>query len=180
MGGVLSKLTSGLWIEKFGFISLTWLTLACHVTSGLWVIFLVPENHERDRNVKNKFFDLKNLKALMKIFKKPRPGGARKTLLLLVIAGAILTLTTQGLGGVTALFIMRSPLCFGPELVGYFLAYRMFVSGTGGAVGVKLFRLFFSEKITAVIAIISQIVEMGILAFANRMWLLFLGRYLYI
>ena len=176
MGGVLSKLTSGLWIEKFGFILPSWLILACHVTSGLWVIFLVPENHERVRNVKNKFFDLRNLKVLINIFKKPRPEGARKSLQLLVIAGSILNLTIQGLKGVTTLFVMRSPLCFGPKLVGYFLAYRMFVSGIGGAIGVKLFRTFFSEKITAAIAIISQIVEMGILAFANRTWLVFSGR----
>ena len=176
LAGVLSQLTSGLWIAKFGFILPTWLMLACHVASGLWVIFLVPENHARDQKVKNKFFDLRNLKVLINIFKKPRPGGVRKTLLLLVIAGAILTLTTLGLGGVTAIFIMRSPLCFGPKLVGYFLAYRMFVSGIGGAVGVKLFRTFFSEKITAVISLISQILEMAILAFANRTWLVFLGR----
>ena len=180
MGGVLSQLTSGLWIEKFGFIAPTWLVLACHVTSGLWIIFLVPENQKRVKNIKNRFFDLKNLKILVNVFKKPRPDGARKCLLLLVIAGAVLTLTTQGLGGVTALFVMRSPLCFGPKLVGYFLAYRMFLSGVGGAVGVKLFRTFFSEKITGAIAIVSQMVEMAILAFASRTWLVFMGEYFYI
>lgn len=175
MGGVLSQLTSGLWIEKFGFIEPTWFVFACFLTGGLWAIFLVSENQDRVKNVKNKFFDIKNLKRLVNVFNQPRPNGARKCLLLLVIVGAILTLTVQGLGGVTALFAMRSPLCFSPKLVGYFLAYRMFLSGFGGAVGVKLFRTFFSEKITGAIAIVSQIVEMGVLAFATHMWLVFLG-----
>ena len=179
MGGVLSQLTSGLWIEKFGFIAPTWFVFTCFVTAGIWAMFLVPENQERGKNVKNKFFDTKNLKRLVNVFKQPRPNGARKCLLLLVIAGAILTLTVQGLGGVTSLFVMRSPLCFGPKLLGYYLAYRMFISGFGGAVGVKLFRTFFSEKITCAIAIVSQIVEMGVLAFATRMWMVFFGEYFY-
>ena len=176
MGGVLSRLTSGLWIHRFGFIAPTWLILACHVASALWVIFLVPENPERAINVKNKFFDFKNLKTLVDVFRKKREGG-RKSLLLLVFTGAIITLTTQGLGGVTALFVMRSPLCFSPKLVGYFLAYRMFISGLGGAIGVKLLRRFFSEMVTSGISIVCQMGEMVLLAFATRTWLVFLGRY---
>lgn len=174
MGGVLSRLTSGLWIHRFGFIAPTWLILACHVASALWVIFLVPENPERAINVKNKFFDFKNLKTLVDVFRKKREGG-RKSLLLLVFTGAIITLTTQGLGGVTALFVMRSPLCFSPKLVGYFLAYRMFISGLGGAIGVKLLRRFFSEMATSGISIVCQMGEMVLLAFATRTWLVFLA-----
>ena len=131
--GVISQLTSGLWIDRFGFIAPTWLVLACLLASGLWAVFMVPELHNQTANVKHKFFDLKNLKILVNVFKKPRPRGARKTLLLVAIAGAILTVTVQGLGGVPALFVMRSPLCFGPTLVGYFLAYRMFLLGFGGS-----------------------------------------------
>ncbi|XP_073241660.1 proton-coupled folate transporter-like [Porites lutea] len=172
--GVISQLTSGLWINRFGFIAPTWLVLACLLASGLWAIFMVPELHNQTRaNVKHKFFDLKNLKIPVNVFKKPRPGSARKTLLLVAVAGAILTVTDQGLGVVPALFVMRSPLCFGPTLVGYFLAYRMFLQGFGGVVGVKLFRICFSEKTTSLIAIINQMVEMGILAFADRTWLVF-------
>ena len=176
MGGVLSRLTSGLWIHTYGFIAPTWLILACHVASALWVIFLVPENPERVINVQNKFFDCKNLKTLVNVFRKKREGG-RKSLLLLVFTGADINLTTQGLGGVTALFVMRSPLCFSPKLVGYFMAYRMFVSGLGGAVGVKLLRRFFSEMVTSGIAIVCQMGEMVLLAFATRTWLVFLGKY---
>jgi len=176
MGGVLSRLTSGLWIHSYGFIAPTWLILACHVASALWVIFLVPENPERAINVKNKFFDCKNLKTLVDVFKKKREGG-RKSLLLLVFTGAIITLTTQGLGGVTALFVMRSPLCFSPKLVGYFLAYRMFIAGLGGAIGVKLLRKFFSEMVTSGISMVCQMGEMVLLAFATRTWLVFLGGY---
>ena len=176
MGGVLSRLTSGLWIHTYGFIAPTWLILACHVASALWVIFLVPDYPERVINVQNKFFDCKNLKTLVNVFRKKREGG-RKSLLLLVFTGAVINLTTQGLGGVTALFVMRSPLCFSPQLVGYFMAYRMFVSGLGGAVGVKLLRRFFSEMVTSGIAIVCQMGEMVLLAFATRTWLVFLGKY---
>lgn len=175
MAGVLSQLTSGLWISKFGFIAPTWLLLACHLTAAIWLIFLVPESQRVSVKVKTKFFNLKNLKALVNVLKQPRPEGLRKCLLLLLTVGSILTSTIQGLGGVTALFVMRSPLCFGPKPVGYFIAYRMFIFGFGGAVGVKLFTFFFSEKFTGAIGIISQIVEMGVLSFANRTWLVFLA-----
>ncbi|XP_020614310.1 proton-coupled folate transporter-like [Orbicella faveolata] len=174
MGGVLSQLTSGLWIHTFGFIAPTWLILACHVASALWVIFLVPENPVRAINVKNKFFDCRSLKTLVDVFRKKREGG-RKSLLLLVFTGAIITLTTQGLGGVTALFVMRSPLCFSPKLVGYFLAYRMFIAGLGGAIGVKLLRKFFSEMVTSGISMVCQMGEMVLLAFATLSWLVFLA-----
>lgn len=176
MGGVLSQLTSGLWIHTFGFIAPTWLILACQIAAILSAVFLVPEPRERMANKDNKFFDLKSLKALVNVFRKKREGG-RKSLLLLVCAGAVVTLTTIGLGGVTALFVMRSPLCFGPKLVGYFLAYRMFVSGVGGPFGVKFLRRFFSEMTTSAISIVSQISEMVLLSFATRTWLVYTGRY---
>ena len=174
MGGVLSQLTSGLWIQRFGFIAPTWLILACQIASVLFAVFFVPEPYERVTNKDNKFFDLKSLKALVNVFRKKREGG-RKPLLLLICAGAVVTLTTLGLGGVTALFVMRSPLCFGPKLVGYFLAYRMFVSGVGGPIGVKFLRKFFSEMTTGAISIVSQIGEMVLLAFATRTWLVYTG-----
>ena len=176
MGAVLSQLTSGLWIHKFGFIAPTWLVLACLMAAVLCVIFLVPEPHERVTNKDNKFFDLKSLKALVNTLRKKREGG-RKSLLLLLCASAVVTLTPSGLAGVPALFIMRSPLCFGPKLVGYFLAYRMFVSGVGGPVGVKILRKFFSEMTTSAISIVSQIGEMVLLAFATRTWLVYTGEY---
>lgn len=41
----------------------------------------------------------------------------------------------------------------------------------------KLFGNFFNEKIVGAIGLISQIVEMAVLAFANRTWFVFLGEY---
>ena len=176
MGAVVSQLTSGFWIHKFGFIVPTWIILGCYLVSGLWVIFFVPESHEKATHEKHNFFDIKSLKVLVSIFRKQREVG-RKSLLLLVFVVGILTLTTMGLEGVTNLFIMRSPLCFGPKLVGYFLAYRMFFDGLGGAVGVKLLGRFFSELTTCKISVVSQIGEMVFLAFATRTWLVFVGEY---
>lgn len=179
MGGVVSQLTSGLWIEKFGFIAPTWFLFSCFLVSAIWLIFLVPESQDISKRGKTKFFDLKNLKTLVYVLKRPRPGGMRKCLLLLLIAGSVLNATVMGTTGVTALFVMRSPLCFGPKPLGYFLAYRMFISGIGGAIGVKLLTTFFSEKVVCAVGIISQIVEMAILAFSNRMWLIFLGEFVF-
>lgn len=176
MIGVVSQLTSGFWIHRFGFIVPTWFSLGCYLICGLWVIFLVPESHEKATHEKHNFFDIKSLKVLVNIFRKQREVG-RKSLLLLVFVVAILTLTTMGLEGVTNLFVMRSPLCFGPKLVGYFLACRMFFDGLGGAVGVKLLGKFFSELTTCGISVVSQIVEMVFLAFATRTWLVFAGEY---
>lgn len=174
MGGVVSQLTSGFWIHRFGFIIPTWIILGCYLISGLWVIFLVPESHEKATHEKHNFFDIKSLKVLVNVFRKEREVG-RKSLLLLVVVSAIIYLTTLGLEGVTSLFVMRSPLCFSPKLVGYFLAYGMFLSGVGGAVGVKLLGKFFSELNACDISIVSQIGEMVLLAFATRTWLVFVA-----
>ncbi|XP_068743475.1 proton-coupled folate transporter-like [Montipora capricornis] len=173
--GFLSQLTSGLWIERFGFIAPAWLIFACFTASALWVIFLVPENYAQVSNEKNKFFDLQHLKRLVNVFKVPRPGGSRRILLLLLLTGVIATLTEEGMGGVVILYIIKTPLCFSPSLVGYFLAYALLTPGIGGAVGVKLFGTFFSEKITGGIGLVSQIIEMTLLSFATRTWLVFLA-----
>lgn len=176
LGGFISQLTSGLWIESFGFIAPVWLMLACYSVAAIWVIFLVPENCVRVSNEKNRFFELNHLKRLVNVFKVPRTGGSRRMLLLLMFVGAICTFTDEGLTGVKTLFIIKSPLCFSPSLVGYFLAYTMLIFGLGGAVGVKLFRTFFSEKITGGIGVVSQMIGMANFAFSNRTWLAFLGQ----
>lgn len=177
LGGFISQLTSGLWIERFGFIAPVWLMLACYSVAALWVIFLVPENCVRVTNEKNRFFELNHLKRLVNVFKVPRTGGSRRMLLLLMFVGAICTFTDEGLTGVKTLFIIKSPLCFSPSLVGYFLAYTMLIFGLGAAVGVKLFRTFFSEKITGGIGVVSQMIGIAFFAFSNRTWLAFLGEY---
>lgn len=92
-----------------------------------------------------------------------------------MLVGAISTFTDEGVAGVKTLFIIKSPLCFSPTLVGYFLAYTLLIPGLGATVGVKLFRTFFSEKITGGIGVVSQIIGMASLAFSNRTWLVFLG-----
>ncbi|XP_074614367.1 proton-coupled folate transporter-like [Acropora palmata] len=176
LGGFISQLTSGLWIERFGFIAPVWLILTCYSVAALWVIFLVPENCVRVSNEKNRFFELNHLKRLVNVFKVPRTGGSRRMLLLLMFVGAICTFTDEGVTGVKTLFIIKSPLCFSPSLVGYFLAYTMLTFGLGAAVGVKLFRTFFSEKITGGIGVVSQMIGMASFAFSNRTWLVFLGQ----
>lgn len=96
-------------------------------------------------------------------------------LLLLMLVGAICTFTDEGVTGIKTLYVIKSPLCFSPSLVGYFLAYTLLTPGLGAAVGVKLFRTFFSEKIIGGIGVVSQMIGLASLAFSNRTWLVFLG-----
>ena len=174
LGGVISQVTSGLWIEKYGFIVPTYFILVCAVAAGICAIFLVPETRTLDPNIKPRFFSLTSIKECVQVFRKPREGG-RWNLILLVLCSGILTLTTLGLSGVITLFVLKSPLCWSPSLLGYFMAYRLLLLGLGAAVGIKVLGKCFREVNVARIGMLTQIAGLVLFAFADRTWVVFLG-----
>ena len=77
MGGMVSQVTSGLWIEKYGFIVPTYFILVCALLSGVCSIFLVPETRQRDKNARIRFFNLGSIKECVRVLKQPREGGGK-------------------------------------------------------------------------------------------------------
>ena len=175
VGGLLSQLTSGLWLKNLGFIPPYWFIFACHVASTLCVIFLVPESTPKTAKKKIRFFSLDSFRAIWNVYKKPRNGG-RVNLIMLLIGDGIVNLGIMGISGVVALFVLRSPLCWGPTTLGAFMAFRFFMQGFGGILGIGILKRFMSEINVTRIGMVSLCVSLVFFAFCDRTWMVFLGK----
>ena len=141
----MSQLSSGLWIEKFGFAVPYWFICACLLASVVYGIFFLPESRPPcPRNERGHLFSWSNAKSSWHVYKNA-PQGSKRNLIILTICDCIVNINTQGASGVLTLFLLHTPLCFSPDLVGYFSALRLFLLGFGAAVGIKLFGLCMQE-----------------------------------
>lgn len=175
IGGVVSQLTSGAWLKNLGFIPPYWFIFACHVASALWVIFLVPESKQKVDKKKLRFFSFDSFKAVWSVYKNPRNGG-RKNLIMLLISDGIINLGVMGISGVVALFVLRTPLCWGPATLGVFMAFRFFMQGFGGIVGIGLLKRFMSDINVTRVGMLTQSASLLFFAFSDRTWMVFLGK----
>ena len=160
-----------------GFIPSAWFMLACYVLSGVWAIFCVQEIPRATNNENAiRFFSIENIKCFVNFFRKRREAG-RKNLLLLMVCEGVIFLSTLGIEGVKALYILKSPLCWGPSLVGYYFAFEAFVHGVGSVVGIHCFGRCFKELTVARIGMVTVILALTMLAFSDRTWMVFVGKY---
>ena len=171
----MSQLTSGAWLKNLGFIPPYWFIFSCHVASALWVIFLVPESKQKVEKKKLRFFSFDSFKAIWSVYRKPRNGG-RKNLIMLLVSDGIISLGVMGISGVVALFVLRTPLCWGPATLGVFMAFRFFMQGFGGIVGIGLLKRFMSDINVTRVGMLTQSASLVFFAFSDRTWMVFLGK----
>ena len=176
MGGMVSQLTSGLWIRAYGFIAPYWFIFACQAISFVYVVFLLPESRKATQE-KISFWSCYSFRKVFCIFKrnKARPS-AQRNLLMLNLSSGVMTMTTMGVTGVSMLFILRSPLCLSATMVGYFMAYRFALQGIGSVVTVAFVGRFVSQINTVRLGLLSHIAALVFFGFSDRLWMIFLGR----
>jgi len=176
VGGLVSQVTSGLWIKRFGFIPPYWFILACEVVAALYVIIFVPESKPRTTQTPRvRFFSLRSLKIIWSVYRDPR-DGYRRSLVMLLIGDGIVSLSTIGLSGVILLYVLRTPLCWSPTILGGFMAFRFLTQGVGGILGIGLLKRWLSEVNLTRIGLSSLLVSLVVFAFANKSWVVFLGK----
>ena len=180
-GGMISQLTSGLWIENLGFVVPYWFIFACLLMSVLYIIFFVPESRASSSTVDKKIiicklFSLSSIKRVWYVYKYPR-NGARRNLIIFTLCSGVIVLTTLGVGGVIVLFLLHSPLCFSAEKVGYLSAFRYFSHGVGAVLGIKVLGRCLNEVNIARAGIISLALSLLVFGFSKVEWLVFMGKY---
>lgn len=137
-------------------------------------MFCVSEIPRRANETAVRFFSLENFKSFVNFVRKEREAG-RKNLLLLLACAGVVYLVTIGVESVMTLYILKSPLCWSPTLVGYYFAFTMFVHGVGSVAGVEGFRRCFKELTVVRISMVSLILASVLLAFSDRTWMVFFG-----
>ncbi|XP_031551724.1 proton-coupled folate transporter-like [Actinia tenebrosa] len=157
LGGMVSQLTSGVWIENHGFITPYWFILACLLFSVLYTVFFLPESRPpSDVTEKTSLGSCQSIKRILAVYKAPREGG-RFNLILLTLSSAFSQIATQGSTGIVTLFVLHTPLCFSPEFVGYIAALRSLCIGIGAILGIKLLGIWLTELSISRIGIVSSI-----------------------
>lgn len=177
-GGMISQLTSGLWIENLGFVAPYWFIFICLLASVLYVIFFVPESRASSTEHKSirKLFSLSSVKRVWYVYKNPR-NGARRNLIIFTLSSGVVVLTSLGVAGVIVLFLLHSPLCFSAEKVGYFAAFRYFSQGLGAVLGIKLLGKCLNEVNIARAGIFSLALSLIVFGFSKVTWLVFMCEY---
>ncbi|KXJ11735.1 Proton-coupled folate transporter [Exaiptasia diaphana] len=172
LAGTIAQLTSGLWIEYLGFKNPLWFIVSLQSLACLYTILFVKESVKE--KVKANFFDLNSVRRLLQIVTKPRKNGRKNLVVALSILGTNIMITV-GLSAVIILYVLRSPLCWQPTLVGYFLAYRFFALGAGSVIFIYLLRKCFNEINVTRLGFVSQIAGMLLFAFSTKTWMVFLA-----
>ncbi|KXJ16174.1 proton-coupled folate transporter [Exaiptasia diaphana] len=176
VGGMVSQLTSGLWIKNHGFITPYWFILGCLIFSVLYTAFFVPESRLPSEMKEEKFrlFSWKGVKRIFRVYSTPREGG-RCNLFLLTFGNGILSSISMGLGAVLTLFIIHTPLCFSPEWVGYFTAWRSLSIGLGAVFGIKILGMWISELTIAKTGIVTRFCSLIIIGFSKTKVQVYMG-----
>lgn len=175
LGGMVAQLTSGLYIEKLGFIAPYWIIFGCYVAAMIYAIFFVPESRTKSRNEAGRLFSLENFKSSWKVYFQAS-GARKRNLVILTFSAGILAIAVMGINGVVNLYTLHSPLCFSPEYVGYFLAFRQFMHGAGGVTAIKVFGMCLSDANVSRIAILSYIGFLVWLGFSKTLLMVFISK----
>ena len=96
--------------------------------------------------------------------------------MLLMVCSGLTFLTTVGIDGVKSLYILKSPLCWSPTLVGYYYAFEAFVHGVGSVIGIPLFGRCLKEFNVARVGVVTIILASIVLAFSDHTWMVFAGK----
>lgn len=174
LGGMVAQLTSGLLIEKLGFITPYWIIFGCHMAAVLYAIFFVPESRAKSSENPGRLFSLQNLKSSWKVYGKAT-GSKKRNLVVLTFCNGVLAIAVMGINGVVNLYTLHSPLCFSPTLVGYFLAFRQFMHGVGGVTAIKVLGMCLPDAVVSRIAILSYTGFLIFLGFSTNEFMVFMA-----
>ena len=171
----MAQLTSGLYIEKLGFIGPYWIIFGCHMAAMLYAVFFVPESRAKSSIVTGRLFSFENFKSPWRVYFEAS-GPRKRNLVVLTFCTGITAIAVMGISGVVNLYTLHSPLCFSPEYVGYFLAFRQFMHGAGGVTAIKVFGMCLSDANVSRIAVMSYIGFLVWLGFSKTLLMVFIGK----
>ena len=176
MAGVISLLTTGLWIESFGFFAPYWFIVGCYLVSAFYIAALLPESRPKLEGSPG-FFSGHSFKAIYSLLTKSRSGSyRRRNLLLMVAASGLIYFSVLGLQGSYTLYFIGRPFCFSSSLIGYFWSCATFLYGIGAVVGVATLRQCLSDINVSRFGLLGAILSPIYLIFCDSQWMIFLGK----
>ena len=137
----------------------------------VYVLFL-PESLNEKQSF-NKFSCLANAKRIKNFVMSKRGPYVNFCLALLLVS--FLFAVFDYFGNTTVLFTKRHPLCWGPEVIGYYMAAKTASAGIGIVFAFKVLTRFFVESLIVIIGCLSYIISNVIVGFAKTTATMFIS-----
>jgi len=178
MGSTLSLIVGGVWIKAEGFVPPFWCVVACQIAIIIYTITFLPESlRSRGDGPSFRTLPAKCLNNLVG-FGKLLLGSWK--MILLLITFFVVEINFLGITDTVILFALGHPLCWSSDLIGYFLALKVFLNGFA-----TLFILTFlvyltvSDTLIIMVGMVAGATALVIMGLATESWMMFIGMLIY-
>ena len=187
IGGTISLLLGGVWIKTSQSYSPPfWCIIACNIVIAVYVIVALPESwnfHKASTagvNFQAEYFS--RVKSLCKSIGKNICDYFALLLTnwrvaVLMTIFFIVEINFLGITDVVILYTIGEPLCWASDLIGYFLALKLFFNGISLLVILPiLLAIGLSDTVILSLGFISGSSALIIMGLSTHTWMMFLGK----
>lgn len=178
LSGMLASIIGGQWRRAQGYINPFWLVLATNLVSALYAFFFVRETVVPDPSAK--LLTTRHHKAVWHLYSSggssSEAGGRfhRCKLWLYTLCFFLVVTVHFGSRELYVLYELSSPLCWGPDLIGYGSAAQH-LGYLSSLAGLKIMQRCMEDSWVALVGLASNIVGLVVFSVANSTQLMFTG-----
>ena len=192
LGATLSQIIGGIWVEKTdSFSGPFWCILACHILILLYTLIALPESlklnsHARpgSGNVQYYYHSVSKMtrcgrhskKILVNVLRFLKLLFTNWKLALLIITFFVVEINFLGITDVVIVYSLGRPLCWEFDLIGYFLAVKVFLNGIASLLFLPiLVYMKVHDGVIVLVGLLSGAAALVTMGVATRTWIMFLG-----
>ncbi|XP_031596758.1 proton-coupled folate transporter [Oreochromis aureus] len=178
LSGMLASIIGGQWRRAQGYINPFWLVLATNLVSALYAFLFVRETVVPDPSAK--LLTTRHHKAVWHLYSSggssSEAGGRfhRCKLWLYTLCFFLVVTVHFGSRELYVLYELSSPLCWGPDLIGYGSAAQH-LGYLSSLAGLKIMQRCMEDSWVALVGLASNIVGLVVFSVANSTQLMFTG-----
>uniref|UniRef100_A0A3B4GEM2 Proton-coupled folate transporter n=1 Tax=Pundamilia nyererei TaxID=303518 RepID=A0A3B4GEM2_9CICH len=178
LSGMLASIIGGQWRRAQGYINPFWLVLATNLVSALYAFLFVRESVVPDPSAK--LLTTRHHKAVWHLYSSggssSEAGGQfhRCKLWLYTLCFFLVVTVHFGSRELYVLYELSSPLCWGPDFIGYGSAAHH-LGYLSSLAGIKIMQRCMEDSWVALVGLASNIVGLVVFSVANSTQLMFTG-----
>jgi MFS family permease len=186
IGGTISLLLGGVWIKTSQSYSPPfWCIIACNIVIIVYVIVALPESWNfTQANIDEVFFQVDYFRRVKALCKSIRKNICDYFALLLtnwrvavlMTIFFIVEINFLGITDIVILYTIGEPLCWASDMIGYFLALKLFFNGISLLIILPiLLAIGLSDTVILSLGLISGSSALVIMGLSTHTWMMFLG-----
>ncbi|XP_018604245.2 proton-coupled folate transporter isoform X2 [Scleropages formosus] len=174
VAGMMASIIGGQWRQAQGYINPFWLAVATNLAAALYVYLFVPESRTPDPGGA-RIFTREHHRAVVRLYCSQSSGVRRRASLWLYLFCFFLVVTVHfGSKDLYVLYELSSPLCWGPELIGWGSA-ALHLAYLSSLLGLRTMQLCLADSWVALAGLASNIAGLVVFSVANTTALMFTG-----